>query len=156
MADLMKRAEKLDSLRLKGIAEKLTLEEAQNIVNIWGIFLEHSGGVRMLFATDIPQSILPFPIEILQGALNKMEAYYWERGEKDRVKLLEETEAMLIQFTSDKEALKDIVDKLCNKKWMKILVPGLKSHQIDQANNGYLIDGKLWRLSKSRIEELEK
>ncbi len=40
MADLMKRAEKLDSLRLKGIAEKLTLEEAQNIVNIWGIFLE--------------------------------------------------------------------------------------------------------------------
>ena len=147
--DPMKRAGKLDAMRSKHISDKLTPEEASNIVHIWGIFLEHSGGLRYLLGTSVPKSLLPYPIAILQGALNKMEAYYWERGEKDRVKLLEETEAMLIQFTSDKEALKDIVDKLCNKKWMKILVPGLKSHQIDQANNGYLIDGKLWRLSKS-------
>ncbi|OGH23456.1 MAG: hypothetical protein A2629_00215 [Candidatus Levybacteria bacterium RIFCSPHIGHO2_01_FULL_41_15] len=154
MADLMKRAEKLDSLRLKGIAEKLTLEEAQNIVNIWGIFLEHSGGVRMLFATDIPQSILPFPIEILQGALNKMEAYYYELGMQDRVKLLESTEAMLMQYEEDDEAMKATAKRYADKKFRDVFITGLKDYQMSQLQKGYLVDKKLWKLSESRIKEL--
>lgn len=87
--DLTKRAEALDRMRLKRISEKLTLEEVQNIIAVWGAYLEHSGGLRFLFGINIPESLLPYPLDILQGAINKMEAFYYDQGLHDRVKLLE-------------------------------------------------------------------
>lgn len=156
MADLTKRAEELDQMRSKRIAEKLTLEEAQNIVNVWGVYLEHSGGIRFLFGINIPRSLLPYPIDILQGALNKMEAHYYSQGLHDRVKLLEETEAMLMQYAEDSEAISESVSNFTNRKWQEAFLKGLKDYQLSQAENGYLVDKKLWKLSKSRIEELNK
>lgn len=153
--DLMKRAEKLDNLRSKGIADKLTLEEADNIVAVWGAYLEHSGGLRYLFGTSIPESLLPYPIAILQGALNKMEAYYFKHGQHDRVKLLEGTEAMLMQYTDDEEAIKEAHAHFGNEKWKDAFIPGLKNYQKTQVQNGYLVDKKLWELSIARVEELE-
>lgn len=155
-ADLTKRAEELDQMRSKRIAGKLTLEEAENIMHIWGTYLEHTGGFRILFGTNIPESLLPYPVDILQGALNKMEAHYYEQGLHDRVKLLEETEIMLIQYVNDEEAINDAVEMFGNKKWRDAFLKGLRDYQLDQAENGYLVDKKLWKLSKSRIEELEK
>jgi len=73
MSDLIKRAEKLDQMRSKRIAERLTLEEARNIVSVWGAYLEHSGGLRFLFGVNIPESLLPYPVGILQGAINRMD-----------------------------------------------------------------------------------
>lgn len=156
MSDLIKRAEKLDNLRSKRIAEKLTLEEAQNIVSVWGAYLEHSGGLRFLFGTNIPESLLPYPLEILQGAINKMEAYYYGIGEHDRVKLLEETEMLLMQYCEDEEAIKESASSFSNKKWQDAMIPAIRDLQKNQAQNGYLVNKELWKLSKSRIEELQK
>ena len=154
--DLTKRAEKLDDLRSKNISEKLTLEEAQKIVNVWGAHLEHMGGVRMLFGINIPELLLPYPIIILQGALNKMEAYCYEQGLHDRVNLLEETETMLMQYANDEEAIKETVERLGDKDLRKALIDGLEDYQMSQMEAGYLVDKKPWRLSKARIEELTK
>lgn len=155
MADrLMKRAEELDEMRSLGISKKLTIEEAQNIVTVWGTFLEYSGGLSYLFGIDIPKSLLPFPIQILQGALNKMEAYYFDQGQNDRVKLLEETEAMLMRYADDSEAIKTTSDHFEDQKWQNAFIPGFKSFQENQVQNGFLVDKKLWKLSKSRLEEL--
>lgn len=153
--DLMKRAKELDEMRLKHIAGKLTLEEAQNIVAVWGTYIEYSGGTRYLFGINIPRSSLPYPIEILQGAINKMEAYYYSQGQHERVKLLEETEAILMQYAEDEEAIKESASNFTNKKWQEAFLRGLKNYQRTQAVNGFLIDRKLWKLSKERIEELE-
>lgn len=153
-ADLAKRAEELDQMRSKRIAEKLTLEEAKNIMHVWGTYLEHMGGLRTLFRVNIPKSLLPYPIDILQGALNKMEAYYFEQGLHDRVKLLEGTEMMLIQYENDDEAISNAVKMFDNKKLRDAFLKGLHDYQLNQAENGYLVDKKLWKLSKSRIEEL--
>ncbi len=154
--DLTKRAEKLDNMRLKGMAEKLSLEEAENIVSVWGVHLEHMGGIRMLFGISIPESILPYPIVILQGALNKMEAYYHAQGIHDRVKLLESTEMELMQYTTDEEAIKEALTNLGNNKMKDVLIEGLKDYQKTQMENGYLVDKRLFKLSKPRIEELIK
>lgn len=154
--DLIKRAEELDKMRSKGIAEKLTLEEAQNIVNIWGVHLEHAGMLRILFMAGIPESLLPYPIDIIQGALNKMEAYYWKQGQHDRVKLLEETEVLLVQYSHDEKAIKEFMSRFSDKKIMKVIIESIQKHQLSQAENGYLVDKNLWKLSKLRIEELEK
>lgn len=154
--DSIQRAEELDKMRSKGIAEKLTLEEAQNIVTIWGAYLEHSGGLMILFGGNIPESLLPYPIDILQGALNKMEAHYYGRGLHDRVKLLEETEVLLVQYINDRKAMGESGKRFDDKKWQEVFSNSLHDYQLNQAENGYLVDKRLWKLSKSRIEELEK
>lgn len=154
--DLNKRAEELDKMRSKHISEKLTLEEAQNIVHVWGVYLEHSGGLRFLFGISIPESLLPYPRDILQGALNKMEAFYYEQGEHDKVKLLEGTEMMLMEYAEDGEAIKESLSHFSDKKWQDAMTKGLQDYQKTQADKGFLVNKKLWKLSKSRIEELEK
>ena len=154
--DLNKRAEKLDKMRSKRISEKLTLEEAQNIVHVWGVYLEHSGGLRFLFGINMPESLLPYPRDILQGALNKMEAFYYEQGEHDKVKLLEGTEMMLMEYAEDGEAIRGSISKFSDKKWQEAMIKGLRDYQKTQADKGFLVNQKLWKLSKARIEELEK
>jgi hypothetical protein len=154
--NLIKRAGELDQMRSKGIADKLTFEEAQNIVTIWGTHLEHSGGLRIVFGGDIPESLLPYPIDILQGALKKMEAYYFSQGLQDKVRLLEETEILLVQYANDKEAMHESGERFGDKKWQEAFSESLYNYQLNQADNGFLIDKKLWKLSKSRIEELER
>ncbi len=157
MDKLTKRAEELDNMRSKHISEKLTLEEAQNIVYVWGVYLEHSGGLRFLFGTSIPESVLPYPVEILQGAINKMEAFYYEQGLQDRVKLLEETEMMLIDYLNDEEAIEETISKFSNKKWQEAILPALREFQENQMQNGFLVaDKKLWKLSESRVKELRE
>lgn len=154
--DLTKRAKELDKMRSKHISEKLTLEEAQNIVSVWGVYLEHSGGLRILFGLNIPESLLPYPRDIIQGAINKMEVFYYSQGLQDRVKLLEGTEMILIQYTNNEEAIKETISILSDKTWQEALIRSLQDYQKTQAQNGYLVNKKLWKLSKSRIEELEK
>jgi len=132
------------------------LEQLQNIVNVWGSHLEHMGGVRMLFGLNIPESLLPYPIVILQGALNKMEAHYHAQGLHDGVKLLEGTEVELMLYTSDEEAINETLINLGNNKLREVLIEGLKDYQKSQMGNGYLVDKGLFKLSKPRIEELEK
>ncbi|OGY37806.1 MAG: hypothetical protein A3E36_02325 [Candidatus Andersenbacteria bacterium RIFCSPHIGHO2_12_FULL_45_11b] len=143
-------------MRLKGISEKLTLDEAQNIVRVWGTHLEHSGGLMFLFGTSIPESLLPYPIDILQGAINKMEAFYYGKGLHDKVRLLEETEMSLTTYVSDEEAIDKFISSFSNSEFRKLMVEGLQDTQKNQAQNGFLVDGKLWELSKARIEELEQ
>jgi hypothetical protein len=154
MSDTMKRAERLDDMHAKGITEELTLGEAENIVTIWSIFIEHTEGFRYIFLSDIPESVLPFPIEIIKGALNKMEAYYYEQGDHERVKLLELIEGDLILYTYDKEAMNGAISKFNKKIWQDAFIPSLKNNQLHRMERGYLLGGKLWKLSKSRIAEL--
>lgn len=151
---ISKRAEELDNMRLKGISKKLTLEEAKKIVNVWGVFLEHSGGLRILFGINIPRFLLPYPIEIIQGALNKMEAFYYNEGKQDRVKLLEETEMILIQFSDDKEAIETAINRLSNKDFQNTIIKSIKDYQITQLQRGYLISGEIFEIKESRLKEL--
>lgn len=152
--DLGKRAELLDKLRQKGIAEKLTLDEALNIVNIYGTHLEHMGVFRIIFGTNLPETSLPYPLEITQAALNKMQAYYFEHGHNEKVKLLEETEMMLISYTHDDEALNQLKSIVEDEKRLSSLIKATQGYQSDQIENGYLNEGKLWKLSKERMKEL--
>lgn len=154
--DLVKRAQALDKLRLRRIADKLTVEEAGNIVSVWGKYLEQNGGFRIIFGISTPESLLPYPLVILQAALNKMEAHHYEQGHHEKVKLLEETEALLMQYSDDEEALKELVANINNKSWIYTIVNSLKEYQKNQVLNGYLVDNKLWKLSKSRLDELLK
>lgn len=61
-----------------------------------------------------------------------------------------------MQYIDDDEAIKESVSNFSNKKWQEAMIPGIQDLQKTQAQNGYLVDKKLWKLSKARIDELEK
>ena len=153
---LIKRAGELDKIAASNISEKITLEEADKIVTIWGLFLEHAGFMSFLFCNDIPESVLPYPKYLLVGAINKMQKYYHQQGHHKMVENLENTLIGLVGYTNDQEAIKEVAKDFNDKKWLKEFLPGLKELQKDRMENGFVVNGKLWKLSKSRLKELEK
>ncbi len=153
---LSRRAEELDRMSQSGISDRLTLEEASNIVNIWGVFLEYSGVIGILFCNNIPESLLPYPKHILVGAINKMAEYYHDQGLSDKVGVLESTLIGLTAYTNDIEAVNESLKQFQNEKWREAFIPGLKRFQRNQMENGYLVDKKLWKFGKSRLEEINE
>jgi len=159
MADLIKkitkRAEDLDKISASNISELITIEEADKIVSVWGLFLEHAGFVTYLFSGGIPESILPYPKFLIVGAIRKMEEYYYKQGLHEMVRIHENILGVLLNVTDDKEAVAEISKNFGDKKWLEQYLPGLKELQINRMEGGFLVNGKLWKLSKSRIEEIK-
>jgi len=152
---IIKSAEDLDKISASNISELITIEEADKIVSVWGLFLEHAGFMSYLFSGDIPESVLPYPKYLLVGAINKMAKYYHQQGHDKMVENLESTLIGLVSYANDKEAIKQASENFNNKEWLEHFVPGLNELQRDRMENGFVVDGKLWKLSKSRIEEIE-
>ena len=145
---LSKRAEELDKIASSDISEQITLEEAEKIVSVWGIFLEHTGFMSCLFGNDIPESVLPYPKHILVGAINKMAKFYHGQGFYDQVKNLEATLMMLICYTNDYEAIEEAVKTFGNKDWKTAMLPALKESQTNQMKSGFVVNGQLWKFDK--------
>jgi len=153
---VMKKAEDLDKIAASNISELITIEEADKIVSVWGLFLEHAGFVTYLFPGGIPESILPYPKFLIVGAINKMIKHYHEQGLNEMVKLHEEVYCALLEVESDQEAASEISKNFGEKKWLEQHLLGLKELQKDRMEGGFIVNGELWKLSSSRIDEIKE
>lgn len=154
MNQLSKRAEELDDIIASGISDKISLEDAVKIMNIWGRFMEYTGFLIILFGVNIPESILPFRKNVLVGALNKMIKHYNDYGDIKKAKAVEETLVSLVQYTNDEEAMSIAARNYNNPKWREVFISSIKEHQNDMIENGYLVDGKIFKLGKMFISNL--
>lgn len=153
---LSKRAEKLDKFASTGISKRMTIEEAEKIVSVWGRFLEYSGFMLCLFGNDIPESVLPYPKHILVGAINKMAEFYHKQGSHKQVESLEATLMMLVSYTNDFDAVEEAIKTFSDKKWRDTMLPALKKSQESQMEEGFVVDGQIWKFDKSRRESIEE
>jgi hypothetical protein len=146
----------IDQMIRSNISELITLEEADKIVRVLGLFLEHAGFVYFLFLMKVPESILPYPKYLLVGALVKMLHYHHKNGDYEARDNLEKILTTLTTFIDDKEAIQRIAEKFNNTEfndaYFSTQLPQL---QISRMEDGYLIDGELWQFSNSRIEEIK-
>lgn len=149
------KAKELDEIALTDISDRMTIEEAHKITVIWGTFLEYTNSLMSLFLMDIPESILPFPKHILVGAINKMIDYYHEIGDNDAVKSLESTRILLMQYSSDEDAITKASQTFNNEEWKRVILPKLKDKQADRIQWGFLVDGEKWILDESRKKFIE-
>ncbi len=84
----------------------MTLDEANKIVRIWGAYLEYCHGrLQALFIASIPESLLPYPPDILEEALNIIAKHYHDVGDYDKSKLIQKSFDGLLLYSKDEEAI---------------------------------------------------
>jgi len=110
----------------------MTLDEAQKIVNIYSIFLHHvSGKLIYVFGTNIPESFLPFPIKILEEALNIVAKHYHDSGNLVFAKRLQECIGDLGGYMDDEIAVLLAAETFKNTEWRQAILPQFKKFQKD-------------------------
>jgi hypothetical protein len=84
----------------------MTLDEANKIVNIWGIYLEYNSKINFLiFGATVPESILPFPKSIIGEASNMIAEHHHKNGNQEAVNVIQATTASLLAYVNYEETL---------------------------------------------------
>ena len=110
----------------------MTFDKASKIVNIWGIYLEYMGGkLNLIFGASIPESLLPFPIETLEQALNTVAEHHHKMGNNDVVKDLHRSIGCLTGYKDDEEAVLQAARLFNDPKWREAVLPVFKRFQKD-------------------------
>lgn len=108
----------------------MTLDEADKIVRIWGIYLEHFWGkLNIAFMARIPYSFLPFPIKTLEEAINIIAEYYYEQDDKKTMEAIQASIGCLTGFTDDDEAFLNAAKMFNDHKWRKEIIASLNKLQ---------------------------
>mgnify|MGYP000097137762 CR=1 FL=1 len=88
----------------------MTLSEANKIVRVWGDYIEYcQDRLQAVFLGCIPKSLLPYPPEIIEEALNIAAKHYHDIGEYENYKLLHESHRCLAAYVKDEDALEGAV-----------------------------------------------
>ncbi len=113
----------------------MELEKAENIVRIWGIFLEHSfGKLNLLFMAKIPDFFLPFPKETIEVAVNTIAEMHHNAGNTEAVNSLQSTLPYLIGFIDNEQAIINAAKLFKDDKYRDKILPALKRNQDNWIN----------------------
>jgi hypothetical protein len=108
----------------------MTFEEADQIIIVWGRFLEYSmGKLNLAFGNKIPESFLPYPKTILLEAFEIINRDSYKHGDKKMMSLMHESVDNLLSFIDDDEAFTKAVERFNNPSWRKIIISSLKEFQ---------------------------
>jgi hypothetical protein len=84
----------------------MTLNEANKIVKFWGAYIEYcQDRLQAIFMSHIPESLLPYPQEIIEEALNILGKHYYDIGDHEASKLIQESFRCLALYVKDEEAM---------------------------------------------------
>ena len=107
----------------------MTLTEADEILNIWGKYIENINGKLMRLFSPIPEFLLPFPKDVLSEALNICAKRYHEEGNHKAVESIQTAASVLMFYAADDEAISKAGGKFSNPAWRKAFLPSLKKSQ---------------------------
>jgi hypothetical protein len=110
----------------------MTFVEADNIVSIWGAYIEYcQDRLRALFISNIPQSLLPYPVETLEEALNIVGKFYHEARDYEASKLIQESFGCLAHYAPDDTALQGAAFKFGAPNVREAIIRNIKKVQVD-------------------------
>jgi hypothetical protein len=108
----------------------MTLDEANRIIGVWGEYLEFcQDRMRALFIAGIPRSLLPYPVETLEEALNTVAKHYHDLGDYNSSKLITDSFGQLMLYSDDDSALQGAVFKFGEPKIREAIISNLKRVQ---------------------------
>lgn len=100
----------------------MTLEDADKIVNIWGIYLEYiHGKLSIVFGPQIPESFLPFSSEILEEAINIVAEHYHNIGDKEAMATLQSGIGLLTWYIDDKDSIAQSAELFAKPEWREAI-----------------------------------
>jgi len=86
-------------------------EEAWKIFRQWQNFIEIHEKLRLIFSS-LPESLLPYEEEVLEESLNVIAKEYFDKGDKETSKKIQEHIATLWCYESDEDALNSMQKNL--------------------------------------------
>ena len=67
--------------------------------------------MQSLFIAGIPESLLPYPLEVIEKAINDLGKYYHDLGDRERAKIIQDSFGPLMLYTKDEVALANAATK---------------------------------------------
>lgn len=89
----------------------MTNQEAEKIFKEWQGYVEIADKLSKIF-TVIPESFLPYPLETMEEALNIIAKKYFDSGNKEISRSIQETMFLWLNCKEDGEALISMKEKL--------------------------------------------
>lgn len=100
----------------------MTLEQANQIKQDWGKFLEMTNGRLMsLFLGQIPELLLPYKKEIIEEALEIMIKYFSDNANEEAVNTIKSSIQLLGMYVDDREAIKEASKHFSDKDYLDII-----------------------------------
>ncbi len=87
----------------------MSIEKAQKIFQEWKNYIEIHTKLSTIFE-KIPESFLPYPVKILEEALNIIAEDYFNKGNYRMSDNIKELLSDLYIYTKDEEAIKTIIN----------------------------------------------
>lgn len=101
----------------------MTFAEANKIFKIWsGWYWPSHFILHSIFLSKIPESFLPYPQDILEEALNIVARQYYDNGDLQNSKKIQESIASLASYTKDEDALQQASESLSNAKKRDVIL----------------------------------
>ncbi|MFH1129439.1 MAG: hypothetical protein V1686_01765 [Patescibacteria group bacterium] len=111
----------------------MTLEEADKIFKVWKEYVYPIDWFlsSAFFCSSIPESFLPYPIDVLWEALDIVAKHYWDMGDRKYSKIVQEATGLLGGYQKDDEAIDDMIEKyksrLTKPEWREIYIKSIKA-----------------------------
>ncbi len=105
----------------------MKLSEAEEIFKVWQHFAYPMHSIlHSIFLSNIPESLLPYPKDKLEEALNIVAKRFHDQGDYETSKAIQTNMAMLISYKDDNEALEQYADMVKNPKMREAVIEGMK------------------------------
>ena len=109
----------------------MTRDEASKIVVTWGKYVEYIYAKHLVvFGSNIPESLLPFPKATLKEALNMVADYHRGIENDTGVKTIEAVSVFLDAYVDDETAFLQSAKNFGDPEWRKVVIPNLKKLQV--------------------------
>lgn len=108
----------------------MKVEHALKIVHVWGRHLDQiHGRLMMVFMMKIPESLLPFPLTIIEEAVKVLGEHFESEGRTKDLEDLRTGSVFLMWYIDDTLAIEEAAKNLNNPKWRDSMIPGLRQVQ---------------------------
>lgn len=98
----------------------MDIEEADKIRDAWGKFLEVANpGLMRMFLGKIPESVLPYPKEKIEEAMNIFIESFEAEGNQEAAETFRATIPMLWAYVDDKQAIEQATKHFKDPKFLK-------------------------------------
>lgn len=119
---------------LRPIKKTMTIQEAENIVQVYAKHLHHiHGKLGLIFSICIPESFLPFPKDKIEQAFDVSLGYWLDKGRKDIVQYTKIARTGLHEYISDEKAFLEATRYFNTPGWWNIAVAAIKESQKEWA-----------------------
>jgi len=117
----------------------MNLKQAQKVVSDYGGFLECAHWrFHAIFLASIPESLLPYPPQYIEDALNIVSKSYHDNGDIEKVKLLQECHGWLLFFEDDEKSILEALKNFNEKKMYDLIVELIKGFRGTPAQRNYI------------------